>query len=177
MKSRKDPSRQDIAKALISLMKERDYSAITNKDITDRARLSHITYYRNFKSKDEIVQYYLRGITNSFIERTKILYDENNFRGYLVILFTHLLEQREIGELLMKANMTHYIKDEFDRIFSRKAKNTAELYNYYFISGGLYNLYYVWLRNGCRETPEELADMFMRFRITSPAVNESASVT
>ena len=33
-----------------------------NKNITDKAGLSHITIYRNFKNKVEIVQYYLKGL-------------------------------------------------------------------------------------------------------------------
>ena len=41
--------------------------------------------------------------------------------------------------------------------------NKKEEYNYYFVSGGLYNIYYNWLISGCKETPEELANMFMDF--------------
>lgn len=167
MEPKNEQSKHDIANALISLMHERDYSEITNKDITDRAKLSHITYYRNFKSKDEIIQYFLRNLTDDFIERTKVNYDALPFHDYLVVLFTHLFEQREIGDLLLKAGFIHYIKDEFDRIFSAKARSHEELYSRYFVAGGLYNLYYVWLMNGCMESPEELADMFMGFRINN----------
>lgn len=165
MEPKNEQSKRDIAKALISLMREEDYAKITNKDITDRAKLSHITYYRNFKSKDEIIQYYLYDITDSFIERTKVNYDMLPFHDYLVILFTHLYEQRELGELLLSVGFIHYVKDEFDRIFSAKAKSHNELYSRYFVAGGLYNLYYVWLKNGCKESPEELADLFMDFRV------------
>ena len=112
MEPKNEQSKRDIAKALISLMREKDYAKITNKDITDCARFSHITYYRNFKSKDEIIQYHLHDITDSFIERTKIDYDTLSFHDYLVVLFTHLYEQREIGELLLSAGFIHYIKDE-----------------------------------------------------------------
>ena len=38
-------------------MKKKDYSSITNKEITDKAGLSHITIYRNFKSKDDIINW------------------------------------------------------------------------------------------------------------------------
>ena len=39
----KQVSYKDIADALISLMKKKDFNKITNKDITNRAGLSHIT--------------------------------------------------------------------------------------------------------------------------------------
>lgn len=99
-------SKKYIAEALIQLMKKKDFTEITNKDITDKARLSHITIYRNFNSKDE-----------------------------------------------------------FDKIFLNKAKNKKEQYNYYFVSGELYNIYYIWLIHGCKESPEKLSDMFMDFFI------------
>ena len=59
MELKSDLSKEYIADALISLMKKKDYSSITNKDITDRAGLSHVTIYRNFKNKNEIISYYL----------------------------------------------------------------------------------------------------------------------
>lgn len=156
-------SKKYLAEALIQLMKKKDYLSITNKDITDRAGLSHITIYRNFSSKEDIIKYYLDDITNTFIMETKIDYQPNNFKEYIITLFCHLKEKEDIGLLLYKANLIHYIKDEFDIIFHSKAQNKKEQYNYYFVSGGLYNLYYYWLINGCKETPEELADMFMDF--------------
>ena len=165
MELQSDISKKDIADALIHLMKKKDYHKITNKEITDKAGLSHITIYRNFKNKDEILKYYLDEITNEFIKSKKVEYDPNNFRDYLIILFTHLKEKEDIGILLYKANCIHYIKDEFDKIFYNKAKGKKEQYNYYFISGGLYNIYYNWLINHCKETPTEIADMFMDFYI------------
>lgn len=163
MELQSEISKKYIAEALILLMKKKEYSKITNKEITDKAGLSHITIYRNFKNKDEIIKYYLDEITNEFIESKKVNYDPNHFKEYLIILFTHLKDKEDIGLLLYKANCIHFIKDEFDKIFFNKAKSLKEQYNYFFISGGLYNVYYNWLISGCKETPEELADMFMDF--------------
>lgn len=165
MELQSDISKKDIADALILLMKKKDYNKITNKEITDKAGLSHITIYRNFKNKDEILKYYLDLITNDFIKSKQVNYDPKHFREYLITLFTHLKEKEDIGILLYKANCIHYIKDEFDKILNNKAQNKKEQYNYYFISGGLYNIYYIWLVNGCIETPIEIADMFMDFYI------------
>lgn len=163
MELQSNVSKKYLAEALILLMKKKDYNKITNKDITDKAGLSHITYYRNFKNKEEIIKYYLDEITNEFIKNKKVDYNPNFFKDYIITLFTHLKEKEEIGLLLYKANCIHFIKDEFDKIFYNKAKNKKEEYNYCFISGGLYNIYYNWLINGCIETPEELALMFMDF--------------
>ena len=163
MNTQSNLSKKYIAEALIYLMKKKDYNKITNKDITDKAGLSHVTYYRNFTSKDEVIKYYLDEITNTFIKEKNVDYSQSNFKEYITILFYHLKEKEYIGLLLNKAGLIHYIKDEFDKIFYNKAKNKKERYNYAFISGGLYNVYYNWLTFGCKETPEELANMFCDF--------------
>ena len=71
MELQSDKSKKDIADALISLMKKKDFNKITNKDITNRAGLSHITIYRNFKNKDEKAVY-----IDEAIELSKIYCDE-----------------------------------------------------------------------------------------------------
>jgi len=166
MELQSDRSKRDIADALISLMKKKSFDKITNKDITERAGLSHITIYRNFKNKDEIIKYFLDELTDNFIKESKILYDSNNFSSYIEKLFIHLEKNKDIGILLYKADMIHHLKDEFDRIFINKAINeNIEPYHFYFLSGGLYNTYYYWIKNRCIETPKELANKFKDFYI------------
>ena len=154
---------------MISLIKKKPFNKITNKDITERAGFSHITIYLNFNSKDEIIKYYLDEITDEFIESSKkekkMLYSPEHFTEYLVTLFNHLDRNKNVGILLYKADMIHHLKDEFDRIFLNKANSLNEEFTYSFISGGLYNIYYYWIKNGCKETPQELSKMFKDFYI------------
>ena len=72
MELQSDISKKYIADALILLMKKKDYHKITNKEITDKAGLSHITIYRNFKNKDEILKYYLDEITNELDRKSVV---------------------------------------------------------------------------------------------------------
>lgn len=158
--SKSEESKKDIAKALLILMNNNDYDKISVLDIVNKAGLSHMSYYRNFNSKDEIIIYILDTITNDFIKKSKIKFTKDNFSDYIEKLFEHLYSYRKLGMLLYKANLIHYVKNIFDKIFVNKSNNINEEYNYYFISGGLYNIYYYWLINGCKESPKELALIF-----------------
>ena len=171
MELQSDFSKKCLSEALILLMKKKDFNLITNKDITEKAGLSHITIYRNFKKKEDILKYYLDEITKDFIKSKKVNYSPNHFIAFIIVLFTHLKEKENIGLLLYKANCLHFIKDEFDKIFIGKAKNKKEEYNFRFVSGGLYNIYQYWLLNGSLEAPEEIADMFMDFYILNKNTN------
>lgn len=158
-------SKEAISNSLMQLLKEKEYFKITIQDIVDRAKVSRMAFYRNFNDKDEIIKYYLDNITDNFIKSSKIIYDPNNFSTYIIKLFTHLENNKDIGILLYKANMIHYLKNEFDRIFLSKANSQSEEYHSAFLSGGLYNIYYYWIKNNCKETPKQLSAIFTEFYI------------
>lgn len=163
MELRSEQSKKMLAEALIDLLQKKDFSSLKIQNITDRAGLSHMAYYRNFSCKEDIIEYYLDTITNEFIENSQISYKADNFKKLITILFTHLTASKSLGLLLYRNGLMHYVKNEFDRIFAQKAGTVAEKYKCYFISGGLYNIYYFWLMNGCMESADELAAMFMDF--------------
>ena len=54
--------KNQIATAFVELLKENtveDAEMITISQITTRAKVSRMAYYRNFKSKVDIIKYYL----------------------------------------------------------------------------------------------------------------------
>lgn len=101
----------------------------------------------------------MESITNEFLNSTNLSYDPNEFNEYIMILFNHLLSNKELGFILKESNLIYYVKDLFDRFFYNKSNSVKEQYNYYFISGGIYNIYYYyWLVSGCKERFEKLAE-------------------
>ena len=154
-----------IVEAFLQLLKKQKFEDITITDIANKAGVTRVTFYRNFNSKEEIIKNHLDSITDEFIKSSKILYNPNNFKNYIIKLFTHLEDNKDLGILLYKANIFYFLEYEFNRIFFIKATNKIEEYHYAFISGGLYNTYYYWIKNNCKETPQELAEMFNNFYI------------
>lgn len=154
-----------ITDALLQLLKKHNFEDITVTDITNKAGVTRVTFYRNFNSKEEIIKKHLDNITDEFIKSSNILYNPNDFKNYIIKLFTHLENNKDIGILLYKANIFYFLEDEFNKIFFTKATNKVEEYHYAFISGGLYNTYYYWIKHNCKETPQELSEMFNNFYI------------
>lgn len=48
-------TRRMLREALVSLMLEKDFASITIKDITERADLAYITFFRHFESLDKLL--------------------------------------------------------------------------------------------------------------------------
>lgn len=48
-------TRKAVRDALVSLVKEQEFDRITVRDLTERADIGYATFYRHYKSKDELV--------------------------------------------------------------------------------------------------------------------------
>lgn len=93
-----------------------------------------------------------------FLTLFEALRKDDTQREYFVTLFTHLKRHREICETLFKAGLSYLLKNEFDRIFLSIHDGEYNNYKSYFHAGGIYNVFSLWLINGCPETPEQIAD-------------------
>ncbi|MCD7948649.1 MAG: TetR/AcrR family transcriptional regulator [Erysipelotrichaceae bacterium] len=160
MKSSSELSKEYLADSLILLMKKKEFKKITNKDITDKAGLSHITIYRNFNSKEEIIAYWLNAITKEFLDTSKLSYRNDNTQEYFIKLFTHLEKYKNEIKLIYNAGLIYLLKDVFEKYFI-KGNTEYNTYKSYFIIGGIYNVFYYWVINDFKETPEFLSSMLI----------------
>lgn len=158
-------SKQYISEALIALLQVKEYDKITIQDIVDKAGLSRITYYRNFNNKDEIIIYYLEYNTQDFFKTFDFDINQKEWKKYLKLLFEDLLDEKKqmLTRTLVKAGLTHYIKNEIERVLTAKNYNQKDLYNQLFIAGGIFNVCIEWISNGCQQSPEEMANILSGF--------------
>ena len=56
-----------IVTALFKLMNEYDYTKISVSDIAQKAGIGRATFYRYFKSKEEVIIYYFQHHTREFV--------------------------------------------------------------------------------------------------------------
>lgn len=148
-------SKECIAEALILLMKKNDFDKITNKNITDKAGLSHITIYRNFKNKVEIVQYYLKRL---FEEWHSNWSDDENI-GYQV--FSFFQKNKEIIDLLYKSNLQHLLIDNILSLHDYKKDDPDVIaYSKVTVAYLIFGWCDEWYKRGMKNTPEEMAQYF-----------------
>ena len=61
-------SRQWIMDSLINLMEKKEWSDISISEIATNAGVVRRTFYRHFDSKEDVLQAYLDGLVNIFVE-------------------------------------------------------------------------------------------------------------
>jgi AcrR family transcriptional regulator len=64
-------SKEWIMTSLLELLSEKPYSKITITEITSAAQLARRTFYRNFDSKEDILDMYIQKLCNEYINLLK----------------------------------------------------------------------------------------------------------
>lgn len=150
--------RDCITKALFKLMKTKDYQDITVSAIVRTAGVSRNSFYRNYKSIEDILRQYL-------IEQTSKWWAEYLAHLHPNVIeetFQHFLNMREEILLLYKAGLSHLLMEHI--AMCGKQSLTGELSNAYqtaFMSGGLWGLTNEWVLRGMKETPQQMQALFL----------------
>lgn len=162
-----------IVKSLVSMMKEKEFKDISITEITKKAGVSRMAYYRNYNFKEDILNDYM----TTLIEDYKSKREENKDNPYLLILnaFEFFKNNKDFVLALEKSNLSNVIQNKINDymvIFYPKALTNIEArYKLYILSGALYNTCKMWLINGLKEDSKLLAKAFVE--ILFP--NESSS--
>ena len=149
---------QYITNSLFELMKAKPYNDISITEITDKANVNRVSFYRNFTSKEDIIDKWIKFTTQNFLSKSDISYQKDSTLDYFTKLFTHLEKYKTEAMLIYKANLFNLLKNEFDNNLINLHKKEYGNYKSYFLAGGIFNVYYFWLINGCMETPHQVAE-------------------
>lgn len=166
--------------ALLTLMNKKDYKDIRIKEISDQAQLARCTFYRYYTSKDELLLRCCRVRANKLAKR---MHQENyyTFYGVSVAYFSFFLEERNFFDLLRKNDLLYFFLRSYDDLmfdvacavkrenYEKDSQDFSLKVRYHFLYGlhGLWGMADHWLRSGCKESPEELAQYITAFLVES----------
>jgi AcrR family transcriptional regulator len=100
-------TREQLGEALVSLILEKGYDAISIKDITDCADVTHATFYRHYRDKDELLAQRLTEVIQEIeaFTREPSLQDAE---GYLI--FKHADENSTLYRILLSSQGTSLVR-------------------------------------------------------------------
>ena len=61
-------TQQLLGEALVSMILENGYEAVTIKDITTRADVAYVTFFRHYKDIDDLLIHYMENVINELVE-------------------------------------------------------------------------------------------------------------
>lgn len=154
-------AKECIVTALLKLMKTMSFEEITVTDITKKAGVSRMAYYRNYESKIDILETYLNEAALFLDQSTIPLFESGDTEGYFACLFADFAKSSELYLNLLNADLGDVILRYFNRCTLRFANlymdASQHRYELLALSGAVFNMAMTWLKEGTKESPREMA--------------------
>lgn len=164
MKTKNESNRlakECIVTALIELMKVMDYNAISITCITRKAGVSRMAYYRNYTSKEDILNKYMEEVGLSIHEKIAKLNSREELFDYFRALFERLGSYHDIGITAYKCHLGELILNNITKnmaiTFPPQSDTPEERYRHLYLAGAFYNVFIEWLKAGRQEDCDEMA--------------------
>ena len=154
--------KNQIADGFVELLKDREIQNISITEIVEKAQVSRITFYRNFKDKEDILRYYIVRETDKWLSQTDdnyITLTKESIKPYIIFLLTHMYEYRDFTEILMRDERMYLLEEEFDKRFFYRLSDSSSAWKIVYNVGGVYKLFCYWAKTGYKETPQEVAEL------------------
>jgi AcrR family transcriptional regulator len=161
-----------IAQGLLLLMRRKSFATVSIGEIAEKAGVDRSTYYRNFKSKEDIIGFFCKKMWHEY----GYVFDKTlSFKKHLQKLLTYYLKYKKEFLLIYKNGLTYLILDAlndfFEPISKDKTISLEERYRVYWYTGAIYNTVLLWFSGGMEESPEKLSEMYISI-ISSPTDRE-----
>lgn len=162
-------SKNWLFKSFYDLLKEKSFFKITISEISYNAGLDRRTFYRHFKSKEDLLAQYCHTIISEFADL--ILKQETIDKSNVTIsYFTFWKNHLEFLNILQRDNLLYFLLNQFEKLLAIIRKTIKpeikessitkeEHYALAFHIGGFFNLLVKWLSQGAEESPEEMASI------------------
>ena len=149
--------------ALLELMQEKPIEKISIEEMTARADVGRSTYFRYFKTKDEVLVFKIQQLWNRFAQDHNIQDFQANDdpRTAIRLFFEFCLSIRQINDLLYRVGHQQVILDVYLQIL-RPEKQEEDVIAYYKSNGTAYALYGVvnaWILRGYKESPARMGEI------------------
>lgn len=175
---RKQRTRQLLRNALLELILEKEYDAITVTDISERANLGRATFYLHYESgKDQL----FFEILGTMFDDLKQRFSPTDGIGLLegaatrAVLFEHALEHRELyratllnqqGSAALTRQVRVYlaavIQERIESLLPKEKPPLPVEVIAHYLAGALMALISWWLGNDTPYTADEMAVLFER---------------
>jgi len=140
-------TRKALSAALVSLMREKGYDAISVQEILDRADIGRSTFYTHYRDKNELLVDGLEGLREFLQEAQKAAASESTHSyekviGFSMAMFEHAEDHKDVFHSLVKGQGWIIVSKKLEEIIVQLMKKEARsLYNKTSASGIPFDLF------------------------------------
>jgi AcrR family transcriptional regulator len=158
-----------MTEALIDILNHKNIETVTVSELAKKADITRTTFYQYYRDPLEMLEVLQNEIAEDLqkiVEKT----EGGDARGFFLLLFAYFYEDKTRAEILAFSinnrtgyeNIGYYIHNNYmlrwKDILINESLKQHEYYRYYIVFGCVFVLK-SWVRDGMKETPEEMADI------------------
>ena len=160
-------TKESIFSALMILMKHKNLHEISITEVTKRAGVSRMAFYRNYNVIEDIITSFLDELFEEY-SRDLSIYEKKDGYESVCLYFAYFRKHDQLINNLIKANLDNLIFERGvaylhsfskDIVCKKSYPPTKERYNIEFIAGGFYKVLIEWAKSGMKESNEDMAKM------------------
>ena len=162
-----------LLETLLELLENKDYSAISITELTEKADIARQTFYRNYSSMDDILVYEMDAILDEYLEKVEKNLDKKKDTNwdYEVRQLVYVWQKNEaLFRALQKAGLQFQVLEKLSEMFYHfhmKAQHLHELddkqqYLVYYLAGEVFMVLNKWFDNKMDFPIESLTDLFKK---------------
>lgn len=174
MNSQEKPSmKKEIKKAFANLLLQKAYMDITVSDVINKAQVSRMSFYRNFKSMDDVVESIADDVIRNTSDMVSVIKanDERRWRDLLFEIIYYLVRLQKDFEVTFAEVAKRYENNNI--IISRVREKMVQKENEfafmtaaqkYAVAGKINLLFGIigkWAFSGMKESPEEIINIII----------------
>ena len=155
---RRRESQEKIEQAFIDLLQTRELKDITVSNLVAITKLNRSTFYANYLDIYDLADKTREKLENEF-SNLFVDYDYFNERSGALQMFTHIRDNQIFYKTYFKLcyDDKHLISTYDKKRAEKEQINTNLKYHIEFFRNGLNAIIKLWLNDGCKESPEEMA--------------------
>lgn len=160
---RRKNSQKQIETALIQLLQDRELNQVTVTDVCKLAGVNRTTFYASYLDIYDLADAVQRRLENEVAELYREEREQKFNSNDFLKLFCHIRENQLFYKTYFKLGTDGRFQiTEYDIHQAAAYYNNQYIeYHMEFFRNGLNAIIKMWLRNGCKETPEEIASIIM----------------
>lgn len=156
-----------FGEALFKLMKKKNIEKITVDELCEAGGIGRATYFRNFKSKDEIITAYIIMKWREYERENRLKEHQINDSYRVRRYFDFCYSLRKKNDLIIGQGHNGAILSAYEIILTDSdTEHSTDTYESYYLAYGLFGIFMKWARGGYAESAQEMAQIVI-YRIFS----------
>lgn len=157
-------TREAIMTAMMQLLDTKSIDQLSVTELTKRAGVSRMAYYRNYDSMTAIFQDICNQLFYRILAQGEAFILSGDWYCFWLHLFTFLYEnQQEVKLVLGNEMQSYFVLNYLNAAFSDDYSEATTRYNVRGMIGLAFNVMTEWVNNQFDISPEDLATLCMNF--------------